>query len=219
VAITPTNPVFVQPQLKDPCTARSRATSILASVPGIEAIRNHDCFPSSRCSKASRLRVLAGLSTLSQKICPATSAALRQNGPACLHLPHFARGQAASCAPVPAPPALSASRSSFGRGFFVRSGHGAENTSDNFRLVLFGARLWNQSRNETAIAMEHYRRYRGSGRLKPPTAETLAFRKAFIGGAQRKECPMIRHLCRYRRFGSIYRRACHGRNNQRLRDR
>ena len=57
----------------------------------------------------------------------------------------------------------SASRSSFGRGFLFDRGMEPK-IRQIIQACLFGARLWNQSRNETAIAMEHYRRYRGSGR-------------------------------------------------------
>jgi hypothetical protein len=76
------------------------------------------------------------------------------------------------------------------------------------QACLFGARLWNQSRNETAIAMEHYRRIEAAA-AEPPTAETLAFRKRYRRGAK-EGMSNDQTSCRYRRFGSIYRRACHG---------
>jgi hypothetical protein len=75
------------------------------------------------------------------------------------------------------------------------------------QACLFGARLWNQSRKRpsqwnTTGAIE-------AAAAEPPTAETLAFRKRYRRGAK-EGMSNDQTSCRYRRFGSIYRRACHG---------
>ena len=119
---------------------------------------------------------------------PCNSAALRRM-PACF-IATFRSGPGGIVRACSSAASASASRSSFGRGFLF--GRGME---PKIRRIipacLFGARLWNQSGDETAIAMEHYDR--GSGplsrrRRKPWLSASI------IGGAQRKECPMIRHL-------------------------
>ena len=121
---------------------------------------------------------------------PCSPAALRRM-PACF-IATFRSGPGGIVRACSSAASASASRSSFGRGFLF--GRGME---PKIRRIipacLFGARLWNRSGDETAIAMEHYGRYRGSGplsrrRRKPWLSASI------IGGAQRKECPMIRHL-------------------------
>src|SRR6266853_2211513 len=121
---------------------------------------------------------------------PCNSAALRRM-PACF-IATFRSGPGGIVRACSSAASASASRSSFGRGFLF--GRGME---PKIRRIipacLFGARLWNQSGDETAIAMEHYGRYRGSGPLNRRRRKPW-LSAGVIGGAQRKECPMIRHL-------------------------
>jgi hypothetical protein len=88
--------------IERPLHARSRATSILASVreSKLSAIMTVFFIEVQQSLQARVWQVFHA----SQKICPAAPRHCAECPLA--SLPHFARGQAASCAPVPAPPAL-----------------------------------------------------------------------------------------------------------------
>ena len=127
---------------------------------------------------------MAGLPRFAKNM-PCNSAALRRM-PACF-IATFRSGPGGIVRARSSAASASASRSSFGRGFLF--GRGMEpKIRQIIPACLFGARLWNQSGNETAIATGTLP---ALSRRRPLNRRP---RKGVIDGAQRKECPMIRHL-------------------------
>ena len=190
--------------IERPLHARSRATSILASVRESKLSAIMTVF-FIELQQSLQAQGLAGLPRFAKNR-PCKSAAFRRI-PACF-IASFRSGPGGIVRASSRAASASASRSSLGRRSLFCRGMDPK-IRQLVPVCLSGARLWNPSGSEMAIATGTLSAPSRQRPLNRRRRETLAFRGRYWRGAKEgKSNDQI--SCRYRHLGSICRRACHG---------